>query len=195
LICLAPYFFIVPESKQAHKMSFSYKPNEDQIINKILHSLNESKDTVKSNIERILLGKCGNEYETPTGHPDYYEIMLSNPTPIPPFIYDTDNDVVYMTNWEGGNYSIEYVTVPTLAGIKLWNINDPIEDGEWIDSCDYRNRGRVLVYTSRKGVRTALRARIERNIRRWIHRYQIRKLVASKTCDDLAKYVIMPFVK
>lgn len=137
-------------------------------------------------ITSLLLEKCGDA--PPTG--DYDNPFGWHYRDIHPFRYSTKKDQAYLTTWEGGHFSIDYVNVPNdIAGVEL--------TFTWIESfyrpCDYRGKGSVHMYKTQRGLVRAIRARLRRGLRhlarRWIAARIAKEALGADIGSMICKYI------
>ena len=133
-------------------------------------------------IVRILLEKCGDS--PPTG--DYDNEYVWRGRDIAPFEYNKKRDIICLTTWEGGHYSINHVNVPQeLAGVPL--------TFTWIDRfyrpCDYRGKGSVSMYKTRTGIVCSVEARLRRGLRYMARRWLARKYAREAIGYDIGSYI------
>jgi hypothetical protein len=141
-------------------------------------------------IVRILLEKCGDE--PPTGHYDDSRVWDGAYYPpfehhhIKPFQYSKKKDIICLTTWEGGYYSINYVNIPEeLAGIPL--IFTRVD--HFYKPCDYHNKGSVYMYKTQTGIVRAIEARLRRGLRHMACRWLARKYAQKALSHDIGSYI------
>lgn len=133
-------------------------------------------------IIHILLEKCGDG--PPTG--DYDNEYIWGGRNIAPFVYNKKRDLICLTTWEGGYYSINYVNVPEeLAGVPLTFTR--IES--FYRPCDYRGKGSVCMYKTRTGIVRSIEARLRRGLRHIARRWLARKYMRESLGKDIGSYI------
>lgn len=132
-------------------------------------------------ITSLLLEKCGDA--PPTG--DYDNGWVEEPD-IPPFHYCEKEDQAYLTTWEGGHYSIDYVNVPgAIAGVPLTFTRI---ESFW-RPCDYRGKGSVCMYGSQRGLSRAIRARLRCGLRRLARRWLVARVAKEVLGTDIGNMI------
>lgn len=134
-------------------------------------------------ITGLLLAKCGDS--PPTGDYDNRYGWRAS-CDIPPFLYNKKRDIICLTTWEGGHYSIDYVNVPQeLAGVPLTFTR--IES--FYRPCDYRGKGSVHMYKTHTGIVRSIEARLRRGLRYMARRWLARKYAQDALGHDIGSYL------